>query len=240
MRELAGDAVPAVEVLAVDHAEDGVLSRAHLLRLHARPGITVLLDLRRSRLEDPTALVREFEGVTAGNEQRLALLGRADGFATAGPAGLAEALEGIVGGLDFRLSLPCRVEYLAEVRGFLARRVARVYGEVCAFRVEVVLDELCLNAIEHSPSRESRFGIEAGTRGSVLHLRVSNDHSRGRDDSGIMRRRLREFDPSGGYLGERGRGLFLVAQLADGLNIEADEGRVHVHVWKDLAGPATA
>jgi len=46
--------------------------------------------------------------------------------------------------------------------------------------------------------------------------------------------RLREFDASGAYLEERGRGLFLVARIADGLKIESGNAWVHVHVWKDL------
>jgi len=229
-----GMPVPEVEVLPLENEEDAVLTKGHLLRLHSRPGAVLLLDLRRSRIEDPAPLLRELEQVARGNAQEFGVLGSAGCGSIASPGSLSDALQERAPGLTFRVALPCRAEYLPDLRRFFSRRVAERFGEVGAFRLEVVFDELCLNAVEHSPSRESRFGVESAVDGRTLHLVVSNDHPRQVDSSRIMKRRIREFNPSGTYLGERGRGLFLIARLVDGLSIRTGEGRVQVHVWKEI------
>ena len=228
--------VPEVEILTLDGEEDAVLTRSHLLRLHSRPGAFLVLDLRRSRLDDPGALLEDLGRTARGNGQELRVLGRTAPPPEPDARGLEAALGESIPGLAFRVSLPCRTEYLPELRRFFSARVSERFGEGCAFRFEVVMDELCLNAVEHSPSRDSRFEVECTTDGDTLHLVVSNEHPRQVDSSRIMTRRLREFDPSGTYMGERGRGLFLIARLVDGLNIRTGEGRVQVHVWKEMGG----
>jgi anti-sigma regulatory factor (Ser/Thr protein kinase) len=230
------DSAPRVEVLPLDHEEDALLTRNHLLRLHTRRGASVLLDLRRTRLEEAGPLVEELDGVARGNGQRVLVLGGGGPEEGETCRNLSEGLEAAVPDLTFRVTLPCRPEYIPELRRFFSRRVGERFGEVGGFRLEVVLDELCLNAVEHSPSRDSRFEVESDTEGKILHLKVSNDHSGPHDSSRIMNRRIREFDSSGTYMGERGRGLFLIARLVDGMNIRTGGGRVQVHVWKDLGG----
>jgi anti-sigma regulatory factor (Ser/Thr protein kinase) len=98
------------------------------------------------------------------------------------------------------------------------------------------VEELCLNAIEHGPGgQDSRFEIEAYLEEDrILHLRVSNGPSRNDDRLPDMKEHVQRFDASGDYLEERGRGLFLIAQLSDGLRILAEEGRISVCVWKEL------
>ena len=118
-----------------------------------------------------------------------------------------------------------------------AEAVRVLHGDADAFQVELLVDELCLNAVENSPSEQNSYDVHMKCEGFELHVDVTNTFDDSVDSARIMHRRLQSFDDSGDYLGERGRGLFLVARIADGLQIRSVDGdRIRVSVTKRLHG----
>jgi len=132
------------------------------------------------------------------------------------------------------VSLPPLSRYVLAVRRFIAARARETWGERPGFGMELVLDELCLNAIEHGPPFPARFRVAVWVEGATLHYRVSNRHCPSAEPGPAMHSSLREFDASGNNLEEKGRGLFLVARIVDGLTVEGRDAWIHVHVWRDM------
>jgi anti-sigma regulatory factor (Ser/Thr protein kinase) len=227
--------VPAFEVLALVGDEDAPVAGRQIECLRAAEGVSVIVDMRRCGLRDPQAVVAELVALARGKDLPVTFLGAPKDVGEAQP-GLQEALDGAVGPLRFRLGLPCHTSYLPELRDLVSTPLAARFGGATAFHMGVIVEELCLNAIEHGPGGEdSRFEIEACLEEDrILRLRVSNGPPRSDDRLPAMNEHLRRFDASGEYLEERGRGLFLIAQLSDGLKILAEKGRISVCVWKEL------
>ena len=133
------------------------------------------------------------------------------------------------------LTLPARLEYLGPVRKHVAGAVKALHGDADAFQVEILVDELCLNAVENSPSSRSWYDVRFQCAGRELQIDVTNPFDASVEPERIMHRRIESFDDSGGYLGERGRGLFLIARIADGLQIRSLDGDlIRVTVTKRL------
>lgn len=144
-------------------------------------------------------------------------------------------------GFHARITVPARVEYLPALRQVLAEAVIAQHGEAEAFQVEILVDELCLNAAENSRSWTDTYDIVAVCEGHELQVEVTNTFDAGAEPEQTMNGRLQSFDDSGGYLGERGRGLFLIARIADGLQIRQLPGdRVRVVATKRLRGEPSA
>lgn len=140
--------------------------------------------------------------------------------------------------VEVMLTLPARLEYLAPVRKHFAGIVRALHGDADAFQAEILVDELCLNAVENSPSTRSTYDVRFLCGGHELQIDVTNRFDAEIEPLRVMHRRLESFDDSGGYLGERGRGLFLIARIADGLQIRSLDGdRIRVTVLKRLSGP---
>jgi anti-sigma regulatory factor (Ser/Thr protein kinase) len=217
---------------------------------HGDAGLTVVLDLTApDDVELPAGLLLEVHRTTSGNGQTLAILAHDGGLpglaALRSAAGVSvhESLGDCLTDLTrtrppdepLRLTLPARVGTIAPVRTFLAETVRRRHGDADAFPVEILVDELFLNAIENSPSDRSSFDVAFCCDGGLLVMEVVNVFDDTIDSERIMHRRLRSFDDSGDYLGERGRGLFLVARLADGLEIRSEPpDRMRVVVTRRL------
>ena len=137
---------------------------------------------------------------------------------------------------EVALSLPARLDYLAPVRKHLAGVIRALHDDADAFQVEILVDELCLNAVENSPSSMHAYDVRFRCEGLELQVEVTNLFDASVEPEPIMHGRLESFDDSGGYLGERGRGLFLIARIADGLQIRSLDGdRIRVTVTKRLA-----
>jgi anti-sigma regulatory factor (Ser/Thr protein kinase) len=225
--------------------EDVALARHAVQAAHAEREATIALDLTAvdpAAPVDVPSLVAEFARTATGNGQVLEVIGgperpmgarRHADFATC----LDQAMPLHGRAHAALLTLPARIETLAPVRAHLASIVRRLHGEADAFQVELLLDELCLNAVENSTSPRNTFDVAFRCEGHELAIDVTNVFDDSVDPARIMHRRLASFDDSGGYLGERGRGLFLIARLADGLQIRAvDEDRIRVSVTKRLRG----
>ena len=243
---------PARDVIVVPVAseEDLVLGRHAIQSAHARAGALVVLDL--SQLEpwsgfDARAMLAELLRTTSGNRQDLVALGQPSSLGLPGGADdavrfypeLATCLriEAPLTGRSYgvHLTLPARLEHLPPVKQHLAGIVRALHADAEAFQAEILVDELALNAVENSPSSRSAYDLRFVAENHELIIEVTNDFDEAVDSTRIMNRRLQSFDDSGRYMGERGRGLFLIARIADGLQIRAVEGdRVRVTVTKRL------
>jgi anti-sigma regulatory factor (Ser/Thr protein kinase) len=243
-------------VVPVTSAEDVTLARYTVQAAHALSGATVVLDLAEapaSASADWEELLAEFARTTSGNRQDFVVLASHERLEELAPrtaattkperqASLVDCLQALGPdplapryGID--LTLPARMEYLAPVRTYLSGIVRQRHGSADAFRIEILVDELCLNAVENSPSGHNSYDVSFRLADGPVELDVSNVFDDTIDSERIMQRRLQTFDASGDYLGERGRGLFLIARLADGLEIKSLPGdRICVSVRKQL-GP---
>lgn len=239
-----------VILVPVSSEEDLVLGRHAIQAAHALAGARVVLDL--SALEswpglDVRTMLEDLRRTTAGNRQALVALGRPSSLGLAGGAGddvpfygdLATCLriEAPLAGRAYaiHLTLPARMDVLGPVKQHMASVVRALHGPPEAFQAEILLDEMALNAIENSPSSRNSWDLRFSIENLELGIEVTNDFDEAVDSTRIMNRRLQSFDDSGRYMGERGRGLFLIARIADSLQIRAVEGdRVRVTVKKRL------
>lgn len=134
-----------------------------------------------------------------------------------------------------RVIVPARLDYLPPLREIVAEAIGAHHGSAEAFQVEILVDELCLNAAENSPSWTATYEVGVSCEGHELQVEVINTFDPATEPEQAMRGRLESFDDSGGYLGERGRGLFLIARIADGLQIRSLPGhRLRVIATKRL------
>lgn len=231
--------------------EEMILGRHALQASHARAGALFVLDM--AELDpwtgfDACKLLGELMRTTEGNGQRLVAIGKPSAIGwdrCPGAAGLefypdlatALRIEAPVTDRTYalKLTLPARVEHLAPVKQHLAGVVRALHGDAEAFSSEILIDEMALNAVENSPSSRNAYDLAFSLENHELRVEVTNDFDEAVDSTRIMNRRLQSFDDSGRYLGERGRGLFLIARIADGLQIRAVDGdRVRVTVTKNL------
>lgn len=250
-RKTVDDAALRLMVVSLRRGDEVALARYAIQAAHARAGAVMLLDLREATGLDEglPELLAEFRSTVQGNGQSLALL--ADPSTPGAPraAGLdgsfedlGEALRTLLApeGRVFRveLTLPSRVEDLPAVRGYLLDRHHQAHGEAEAFEVGILIDELCQNAIENSPSNLNYYEVAFDCAAARVQLEVTNIADDTIVPQRIMQRRLASFDDSGDYLGERGRGLFLIARIADQLEIRAGEDeRITVVATKRVAAP---
>jgi len=229
-------------------ADDVPLARYAVQASHAAAGAAIVLDLsdvQAGEDVDLDGLINEFARTAEGNSQRLAVVGpRAaiegdDVARTTFHGDLVACLQGLGPvarrSFEVQLTLPARLDYLAPVRSYVAEAIRSLHGDADGFQVEILVDELCLNAVENSPSGYNSYEVRIRCEGHELEIEVTNVFDGSINSERIMNRRLQSFDDSGDYLGERGRGLFLVARLADGLQIRAlDAERIRVVVTKRL------
>ena len=230
-------------VIPLDRADEVPIARYNVQAAHARRGAWLLLDLRSATdlSEQQDELVDEFRATAEGNDQEFAVLGApaAGGEGVRHYADLAEAMRGLAPEdllpYEVELVLPSRLEDLPAVRSFLAETASRLHPQAADFQLAMLVDEICQNAIQNSPSNKSHYEVLFRTDAERVRLEVTNQAAESFPPERIMQRRLDSFDDSGDYLGDRGRGLFLIARLADEMDIRAaGEERITVSVTKKV------
>ena len=260
MAEIPGDeSLNRVLVVPLRVADDVALARYAVPAAHAESGAVVVLDLTACGgvQVDLDALIAECHRTVRGNAQRFVVLASREFLEAAAPLAAARTQTGGPGPdmvreddlehclawaapagdrvFSLLITLPARMEYLAPIRRFVSGVVRALHGEADAFQVEILVDELCLNAVENSPSDRSSYEARFQCEGDGVRLEVTNAFDESINSERIMHRRLQSFDASGDYLGDRGRGLFLVGRIADGLQIRSlPEGRIRVSVTKRM------
>ncbi len=118
---------------------------------------------------------------------------------------------------QIRLKIPCREEFAATVRlqaEAIARRVS--FSDEELYDIITAVGEVCDNAIEHG---RSELGVEVDYSMTASEFRVEvKDHGPGFDPAGRG-----EHPPD--VFAESGRGIFLMKNLMDHLEIDAAPGR---------------
>lgn len=116
-----------------------------------------------------------------------------------------------------RLKIPCREEYAATVRlqaEAIARRV--LFSEEEIYDIITAVGEVCDNAIEHGRS-DRGIDVEYAMTPSEFRVEV-RDYGSGFDPTG-------RGDEVPDLLAESGRGIFLMKNLMDTLEIESRPGQ---------------
>ena len=129
------------------------------------------------------------------------------------------------GGDRRALSIPARLERLAEVREFVDHAAAG-FAEAERYEVKLALNEAVTNAIRHgSESPDDRVEILVSEHDGQLDLSVA--------DSGVFVHRfeLRR------QLAEGGRGLAFIAELMDGLEVCPEYEGTTIRFSKRSASP---
>ena len=131
------------------------------------------------------------------------------------------------GGDRRALSIPARLERLAEVREFVDHAASAAgFAEAERYEVKLALNEAVTNAVRHgSESPDDRVEILVAEHDGQLDLSVA--------DSGVfvhrfeLRRRL----------AEGGRGLAFIAELMDGLEVCPEYEGTTIRFSKRSASP---
>ena len=125
------------------------------------------------------------------------------------------------------LSIPARLERLAEVREFVDHAASAAgFAEAERYEVKLALNEAVTNAIRHgSESPDDRVEILVTEHDGQLDLSVA--------DSGVFVHRfeLRR------QLAEGGRGLAFIAELMDGLEVCPEYEGTTIRFSKRSASP---
>ena len=131
------------------------------------------------------------------------------------------------GGDRRALSIPARLERLAEVREFVDHAASAAgFDEAERYEVKLALNEAVTNAIRHgSESPDDRVEILVSEHDGQLDLSVA--------DSGVFVHRfeLRR------QLAEGGRGLAFIAELMDGLEVCPEYEGTTIRFSKRSASP---
>ena len=131
------------------------------------------------------------------------------------------------GGDRRALSIPARLERLAEVREFVDHAASAAgFAEAERYEVKLALNEAVTNAIRHgSESPDDRVEILVSEHDGQLDLSVA--------DSGVFVHRfeLRRHLPEGG------RGLAFIAELMDGLEVCPEYEGTTIRFSKRSASP---
>lgn len=130
---------------------------------------------------------------------------------------LAKWEEVVKSASQIRLKIPCSEEFAAIVRlqaEAIARRVW--FGEEEIYDIITAVGEVCDNAIEHGTSE---MGIDVQYLMTMDEFRVEvQDYGAGFDPAGMG------LEPPD-LFSERGRGIFLMKNLMDRVEIDSQEGR---------------
>jgi serine/threonine-protein kinase RsbW len=137
------------------------------------------------------------------------------------------------GGIHLEIVVPNHKRYLSLI-GNIAEEVARALEdyagdrEALAYHLNLVLTEAMVNAIEHSAPSDDRNTVKVCIRieDKDLFVRVY-DHGQGFDLEAVP---APDFDT----LDERGRGIFLMRTLMDGVCYRRMEGGNVLEMHKKL------
>ncbi len=134
---------------------------------------------------------------------------------------------------SFQVQFPSDLDYIPPLRHFVSEiaKSGGYDGKFC-FRTEIIVDELCTNAILHGSSRENSFvemSLDLDDEKMNLSIR---DKGGNRNDIDSLKRAVYNSKPEPDNT--RGRGMDIVQMLANELTIDLDEnGNTQVHVVKN-------
>ncbi len=129
-------------------------------------------------------------------------------------------MEQKVGIQTVSLDFPGDMEYVADVRRLLSNIISlRGYSRRFTFRMEIIIDELCSNAVKFGRLRiGEQISVSANIDDTSVEFVVSHP---GTDPDGIIRlRQAIEAAKGGGGSVVDGRGIQIVGILCDALSVE--------------------
>ena len=137
------------------------------------------------------------------------------------------------GGIHLEIVVPNQKRYLSLI-GNIAEEIASALEdytgdrEALAYHLNLVLTEAMVNAIEHSPSSDSRNNVKVCILIDDKDLLVRvYDHGQGFDLESVP-------PPDFNTLDERGRGIFLMRELMDGVCYKRTENGNVLEMHKKL------
>ncbi len=130
----------------------------------------------------------------------------------------------------YDIKLPSDLDYVPPMRQFISE-IAKIEGfpKKFCFRTEILVDELCSNAIIHgSQDIQSRVGIIAEFTEEELRLTVQ-DQGGSQPNIENLKNAVSAAKPEGAP--NSGKGMVIVQMLSDKLNLKLEsDGRTEVHV----------
>jgi anti-sigma regulatory factor (Ser/Thr protein kinase) len=132
---------------------------------------------------------------------------------------------------SFKVKFPSDLDYIAPVRKFVAETLAVTkFSPKFAYRSEVIVDEICHNAIIHG-SRSINATVEMVC--TIFPDRFEfhvNDEGGKKDDLDRLKSAMKKADTRAGEIteekGSRGLGLEIVRLLSEEVKMEVGEGNM--------------
>lgn len=141
--------------------------------------------------------------------------------------------------LFYKLLVPSDLEYIPPLRQFISG-IARMEGfnNKACFRTEIIVDELCANAIIHgNRGKPGLIQIEALFDADKMDLSIK-DSGGSKTNVENLKRAIYTSKPPDCL--HRGKGMDIVHMLSDELNIKLDEnGNTQVHIIKNRKPEST-
>ena len=133
---------------------------------------------------------------------------------------------------DFGMEIPSDLDYIPPIRQFVSELVeAKGFTKKFCFRTEVVVDELCTNAIVHG-SQEINDHISVSVKFGEEQVKMVIQNKGGTEDN-INSLKAAIEDPGSFFSREKGRGIAMAKLLCDELKMEpSGEGFTQVVVIK--------
>ena len=134
-----------------------------------------------------------------------------------------------------RVDFPGDLEYIPAIRKFISDiAILNKFPRRFAFRTEVIIDEICSNAVIHgSPSLEALVGVECHVYHDRLEIFVDNVRGRAVDVQELTRRIIEKLDEELKSGRKEGRGLKIVKLLSNKVSLVKKKGnKVQVHIVK--------
>jgi anti-sigma regulatory factor (Ser/Thr protein kinase) len=132
----------------------------------------------------------------------------------------------------YKLELPSDLDYVSPLRHFVAE-LARLEGfpKKFCFRTEILVDELCTNAVVHGPE-DPRGEIQVQLTLTPERLDLSVQDRGGRQEK-LDTLRKAVYSPRPQQNDAKGRGLVIVQMLSDELKLNlTDGGHTQIQVTK--------
>jgi len=131
------------------------------------------------------------------------------------------------------LKIPSNYIYISPIRTFVKQLAKRLeFSEMRIEDIELAVDEICNNAIEHgSCGMNSEILLVFTLNDNRLDLLVRDKGKHSGESSWLHSGRVEEVERQMSPQGERGHGIFLAKVLADEMNMEPnDQGGTDVRM----------
>ena len=139
----------------------------------------------------------------------------------------------------FSIKIPGNIDYIPPVRKYIADLIGVCgFGDKFVFRSEVIIDELCNNAVSHGSVKvDAAIDIVCTVFGDKIELKIKDEGGSHRDKS-VLDSVLNGSGNSSMHSTARNIGLEIVRLLSEKVSMEIDEkeGLTTIHVIRSCEG----